>query len=199
MPVSLLHGIEYLVDECAVDVLMEEVAHRVHEDHARLFPKYGLLQSRRPECQVKTLLVGVSDNPAPALCEALGVAVVTTRTYLGAARHRVPGCVGPFDFGFLGHLLRRTSFGQTNMPSTRHKAGTAGLSLRALKHCAPARSIINRPGFGGTLAEITQVKPSAISGASKSLVKSMVRFDASRSRSAIQNAKCAEPVRTENY
>ncbi len=97
MPVRLLHGIEHVVDECAVDVLVEKVAHRVHEDHPRLFPEHGLLQPRRPECQVEALLVRVPGNATPALCEAFSIAVVATRTDLGAARHRVPGRIRPFN------------------------------------------------------------------------------------------------------
>jgi hypothetical protein len=97
MPVRLLHRIEHLVDELTVDVLVEQVAHRVHEDHPRLLPERGLFQSRRPERQVESLLVGMSWNAPPTLSEAFGVAVVTARTDLGAARHRVPRRIRPFN------------------------------------------------------------------------------------------------------
>lgn len=97
MPICLLHGIEHLVDEGTVDVLVEQVAHRVHEDHPRLLPERGLFQPRRPERQVKSLLIGVARNAAPALCKAFSIAVVTSRADLGAAGHRVPCRVRPFD------------------------------------------------------------------------------------------------------
>ena len=90
---------------CAVDVLVEEVAHRVHEDHPWLFPGHRLLQPRRPERQVEALFVGVPRNAAPALRETFRVAVVTARTEFGAARDRVPRRVRPLDVRFLGQLL----------------------------------------------------------------------------------------------
>ncbi len=105
VPVRMFHGVEHLVDVCALDVLVEEVAHRVHENHPRLLPKHWLPQPRRPKRQIEALLIGVPRNAAPTFCETLGLAIVASRTDFGAARHRVPRRVRPFDVRLLGQLL----------------------------------------------------------------------------------------------
>ena len=35
---SLLHRLEYAINEIRRDFLVEEVAHRIHKDHSRTFP-----------------------------------------------------------------------------------------------------------------------------------------------------------------
>lgn len=45
----------------------------------------------------------MSLDAAEALSEPLGVAVFAARADLGAAANRIPGCVGPLDFGKQGH------------------------------------------------------------------------------------------------
>ena len=40
-------------------------------------------------------------NPAKAFGESLGIAMLATGTDLGAAANRIPGGVGPFDFGII--------------------------------------------------------------------------------------------------
>ena len=118
----MFHGVEYLVD-----VLVEEVAHRVHENHPRLLPKHRLPQPRRPKRQIEALLIGVPRNAAPTFCEALGIAIVASRTNFGAARHRVPRRVRPFDVRLLGQLLTSCFFRHLSTRLTQHKAGTGTL------------------------------------------------------------------------
>jgi hypothetical protein len=86
------------------NVLVEEVAHRVHEDHPRPAPAQRLLQPRRPEPQVEALFIRVAGDTAEALREGLGVAVRAARRDLRAARDRVPGRLGPFDCAAISHL-----------------------------------------------------------------------------------------------
>jgi DNA invertase Pin-like site-specific DNA recombinase len=98
MPIRVLHGIEDTVDERAANILVKEVAHRIHEDHARLLPKQRLTEPCRPKFQVETLLVRMIRYTSPAFCKTLGVAVIAPETDLRAACYRVPSRVRPFDF-----------------------------------------------------------------------------------------------------
>ena len=90
------HG-EDLLDELERDVRVEEVAHRVHEDHPRPAPPQRLPKPMRPEPEIEALLVGVVRYAAPALSERLGVAVGAARGNLRAPGHGVPRCFRPFD------------------------------------------------------------------------------------------------------
>ena len=103
VPVRRPHRVEHPVDEPAVHILVEQVAHGVHEDHARLPPSQRLVEARRPFVEVEALLVGVPLDAAPALCEPLRVAEVAPARDFGAPGDRVPGRVGPFDGGFRAH------------------------------------------------------------------------------------------------
>ena len=55
---------------------MEKVRHRVHEDEGGAAPRKGLLQSSRTQLKIKTTLVRMAWNAAPAFGEGLGVAVI---------------------------------------------------------------------------------------------------------------------------
>ena len=61
------------------NVLVEEVAHRVDEDHPRPPPAERLLEPLGPEPEVEALLVGVARHAAEPLGERLGVAVGAAR------------------------------------------------------------------------------------------------------------------------
>src|SRR3990172_11254452 len=103
MPVRFLHRVEDARDEPRWNVLVEEVAHRVHEYAAGPLPQTRLLQAFRPEPQVEPELEGVSLNTTKAFRKPLGVAVVATAADLRAARHGIPGCVGPLDAAVVRH------------------------------------------------------------------------------------------------
>ena len=53
--------------------------------------------------KIESLLKGMAGNAAKALGETLGVTMVTAPRDLGAACHRVPGCVRPLDCRFIAH------------------------------------------------------------------------------------------------
>src|SRR2546430_4191796 len=52
----LEHHSEHLFDEAVGNLLMEKVAHRVHEDHSRSLPPTRRVEAARPQPQVETLL-----------------------------------------------------------------------------------------------------------------------------------------------
>src|SRR5262249_11267517 len=93
----LSHHREHLLDKLERDLRMEEIAHRVHEDHARPPPAERLLESAWPELKVEALLVRVARNTTPALGKGLGVTVSAARRNLRAPGYRVPGGLGPLD------------------------------------------------------------------------------------------------------
>src|SRR5690606_39891241 len=97
MPVGFLHHVKNAINERAIDILVEEIAHRIHEDHAWLLPDKRLLEPRRPEPQTETLLVWMAGNTAPSLGEALGITIVTPAADLGAAGHWPPRRARPLD------------------------------------------------------------------------------------------------------
>ena len=105
VPVRRLHGLEDFEDEVGRHSLMEEIAHRVDEDGARLFPSQGKVQTLGPKLEVEPLLKRMTRHAAKPFCKRLGIAVLAARTYLRAAGDWVPGGVGPFDWGVLRHLL----------------------------------------------------------------------------------------------
>jgi hypothetical protein len=117
---------------------MEEVAHRVHEDHPRARPLQRLLQPLRPQLQLKPLLVRMPWDAAPALGERLCIAMSAARRDLVATRHWVPGRLCPLDcavvgqggysFGFVGPspatAIRFTRLRFLELPETGSNRGS---------------------------------------------------------------------------
>ena len=103
MPLGAAHHVEDVLHKLVGDVLVEQVAHRVHEDHPRPLPTQRLVEPFRPEPKVESLLVGVTRDTAPSLGECFGVAVGAARRDLVAACDRVPGGLGPFDRTSVSH------------------------------------------------------------------------------------------------
>ena len=93
------HGAGDADDVLGGDILVEEVAHGVDEDHARPPPPQGLVELLGDEAEVESLLVGMPWNAAEPFGEDLSVAIGAARTHLGASADGVPGGVGPFDVG----------------------------------------------------------------------------------------------------
>jgi len=97
VPARLLHGVEDLVDIGERHVLVEQVAHGIHEDHLRRADGERLFQAMRAQGQVEAFLIGMARHAPEPLREPLRIAVVAARADLRAARHRVPRQVRPFD------------------------------------------------------------------------------------------------------
>ncbi len=99
MPRGLFHGAENPSDEAEGNLLVEKVAHAVHEDRPGLLPSHGKVKTLRPEPKIKPLFEVVTGNSTPTLCKDLGIATLATRADLRAARHRIPGRIGPLYCG----------------------------------------------------------------------------------------------------
>ena len=97
MPRRRFHRIKYSRDELLRNFLVEEITHRVYEDHARRTPAERLLDPLRPERQVETTFERMSGCPPEPLRETLCVAVVTSGADLCATRNWIPRGVCPFD------------------------------------------------------------------------------------------------------
>ena len=91
------------LDVVVGNVLVEQVAHRVDEDHLRRAPPQRLRELLRDEPQIEALLVRMAWHAAEPLGERLGVAVLAAGADLRAAADRVPRRVGPLDFRVLSH------------------------------------------------------------------------------------------------
>src|ERR1700722_4471745 len=98
------HHIKDPLDVVQRHVLVEEITHRVHEDHPWTRPSHRLLQTLRPEAQVEPLLVRVAWNPAPSLGKRLGIAVGTAWRHRVTARDRVPCRLGPLNRAVIRHI-----------------------------------------------------------------------------------------------
>src|ERR1700730_9339241 len=92
-----LHCVEHAGDELLRNLFVKEIAHGVDKYHSGRSPAQGLIETPRTECQVKTRFERVAGRAAEALSEALGIAMVASSAYLGAASHRVPGRIRPFN------------------------------------------------------------------------------------------------------
>jgi len=86
------------------DLVVEEIAHRVDEDHFRCAPAERFGQFFWNETQVEPPLVRVAFYAAETFGEGFGVAVFAAWTDFGAAPNRVPGCVRPFDCRVGAHV-----------------------------------------------------------------------------------------------
>src|SRR5258706_9311601 len=53
VPVRLLHRVKDAPDELLRHVFVEEIAHRIDEDHARTAPAQRLIKALRSQCQIE--------------------------------------------------------------------------------------------------------------------------------------------------
>ena len=107
VPVSIFHDGENAIDERLRYVFVEQVTHRIDEDSTRSLPRQRLPEAFWSKREIKPIFERMSGCPAKPLGKPFGVAVVASTGDFGATRHRVPGCVGPFDCGFGAHSSRQ--------------------------------------------------------------------------------------------
>src|SRR5262249_49759193 len=100
---------EDLLNEALGDVLVEEVAHAIHEDGPGLLPGQGQAEAVRPDLEVEALFVGMAWDPTESLGKRLGVAVLAPGADLRAACDRVPRGIRPFDRACLAHGIALSS------------------------------------------------------------------------------------------
>jgi hypothetical protein len=113
MPVGIDHDMNDVVDVVIRHVFLEEVAHAVYEDLPWGRPLERLVQFLGDEAQVEPLLIGMAWYATKAFSEGLGVAMLATRTDFRAAAKRIPGSIGPFDFGMLAQFRLASNEGRT--------------------------------------------------------------------------------------
>ena len=101
--VGFLHDIEDAINEFCRNFLVEQITHRIHEYLSGSFPREWLGEPFRAECQVEPSFEGMPRRTPEPLGEAFGIAIVAAARDLGAACHRVPGSVGPFNCGLVAH------------------------------------------------------------------------------------------------
>src|SRR5690349_17564610 len=106
MPVSRLHSIKNMINEFARYCLMEQIAHRVDENHSGLPPTNWLTQALRTKGEVKTGGEWVVPHVAKSLCEPLSIAVVAPTANFGATGYRVPRRVRPLDGARASHCRK---------------------------------------------------------------------------------------------
>src|SRR6266446_4910613 len=97
VPRCAFHRIEDAIDKFLGNVLVEKIAHGIHEDHARRAPAEWLFQPLRAQGQIEARLEWVTGCTAKPLREALGIAVIASGADLRAAGDGIPGRVSPLD------------------------------------------------------------------------------------------------------
>jgi hypothetical protein len=83
---------------------MEEIAHRIDEDHSRPLPRQRLFKAFWPQSEVKTRLKQMTRYVTETLRKSLSVAVVTAGADFRAPRYRVPSRIRPFDCRLVSHV-----------------------------------------------------------------------------------------------
>lgn len=97
MPVSTFHYVEDLLNIVQRDILMKKIAHRIDEDRLRLFPAKRPFEHMRLERKLETICIVPLTHRLQTSRHLFRVAILTARTKLVTAGHRVPGRLGPFD------------------------------------------------------------------------------------------------------
>ncbi len=116
-----LHDPADLLDVVVGHSLVEQVAHRVDENHLGLRPPQRLGKLLGDELEVEPLLVRMPRHAPEPLGERLGVTMRTPGTDLRAAPDRVPGGVGPFDLGVQAHRELPVASGQLSVASCQRE------------------------------------------------------------------------------
>ncbi len=109
MPMGLRHDVIRAADERLGHVLVEQVAHGVDENAARVAPPEWQRELVRMERQREPVAIAWITHRLEPECESLSIAVLAPWTYLGAAGDRVPGRVSPLDRGVIAHGSHHSS------------------------------------------------------------------------------------------
>src|SRR5271157_837760 len=103
VPVGFHHDIDNGGDVLVAHALMEQVAHRIHEDHSLARPAKWFSELVGNQSQIKSPLIGMPRHTPESFGERLGVAMSASRTDLGTPTNGVPSCVSPFDLRAVAH------------------------------------------------------------------------------------------------
>src|SRR6266536_3796544 len=94
---TLAHDRERALDEFERDLVLEKVAHRIDEDHARLRPSLRGIEKICMKRRRETRGVTRAPHRVQSFRHALRVAVLAALADLAAAGYRVPRHLGPLD------------------------------------------------------------------------------------------------------
>lgn len=94
---TLLHRLEYAANEPERHVRMKQVAHRVHENPPRRFPRARQIKRVFVQRHSKAPAVAVIPHRSQTQRQAFGIAVLAAGADLRATRHRIPRRLCPFD------------------------------------------------------------------------------------------------------
>ena len=108
VPGSVQHHFGYRGYVFVGDRVLEKVAHAVYEDAFWGAPAERFEEFGGDEAGVEAVFVGVVGDAPESLGEGFGVAVFAAGGYFDAAPERVPGGVGPLDFGHSYLIIDRS-------------------------------------------------------------------------------------------
>ena len=129
-----LHDCKTLGDELCRNVLMEEVAHRVHKNHPRTLPVKRQFHHVRLQRNLEAVAIAFLSHGAKAFGHSLRVTMGTPRADLRTAGDRVPSRLGPLDGRGLCHsvLLTARQAGKDSDPWPSAQSRHLALCLVAL-------------------------------------------------------------------
>src|SRR5881409_2530433 len=90
IPSREMHGGNYPRNVRQRNALVEQIAHRVDEDHPRFAPTKRLSELLGNKPQIKTVLEWMLLHPTKPLSKPLGVAVLAARTDFRATANGIP-------------------------------------------------------------------------------------------------------------
>src|SRR5271157_1222838 len=103
VPVGFYHDIDNGGDVLVAHSLVEQVAHRVHEDHSVARPAKWFGELVGNEAKVESLFIGMPCHSTEPLGKGLCVTMSAARTDLGTPTNGVPSGVSPLDFRAVAH------------------------------------------------------------------------------------------------
>jgi len=103
VPSRFHHDVEHATDVVVGHGIVEQVAHAVHEDLARLAPPKRQVDLVGMQRQREAIRVTSIAHRLETFGQPLGVAVLTAGRDLRAARYRVPRRVSPLNCAVIAH------------------------------------------------------------------------------------------------
>jgi hypothetical protein len=109
VPVGVFHRVENPRHITRGDILVEQVTHRIYEDHPRLLPFKRLRKAFGPQNEIKAVFERMPRHPPEALRKSLSITIVAAGAYFRAPGYWIPGRVCPLDCALVRHDLPSAS------------------------------------------------------------------------------------------
>src|SRR5581483_6398225 len=103
------HRLEDALDIRKGNVVVEQVAHGVDEDHLRPTPAPRHIEQVRMQGYFKTIAVTVSPHCLKTTGHTFCIAVLATLADLGTSRHGIPGHLRPLNVRLCRHTSSQAS------------------------------------------------------------------------------------------